>query len=155
MIPKLQFIAVTLLLAASTLVSCNKSDDVIPDDAIPELTFSVNERQVYTDGTEYSFDIISGGGGYKSEICLVNPYDDYASTTVSGNTVTVKLVSEAIKIQVTDQYEQQKDLIIWSTNRSLQAIQYEIRVGYGFQNKGKFTWGSGEGYTLLNTLYMK
>ncbi len=149
---KLQFIAVTLLLIASTLISCNKSDDISPDDAIPELIFSVNERQVYTNDIEYSFDIISGGGGYKSEICLDNPYDDYASTTVSGNTITVKLVSEAIRVQVTDQFEQQKDLIIWSTNSSLQTLNYEIGVGYGFQNKGKFTWGSGEGYTLLNSL---
>jgi hypothetical protein len=144
---KLQFIAIALLLAVSTLVSCNKSDD-----SIQELKFSVNEPEVHTDGTEYSFGITSGGGVYKAEICPLNSYDKYATATVSGKTVTVKLVSERTKLQVTDQYGQQKDLIIRTTNSSLQAISFDIAMGYGFQNRGKFEWGSGEGYSILKSI---
>lgn len=145
---KLQFIAFMLLMMP-ILMSCNKDK---LNDSIPELRFSVNEREVYTDGIEYSFDILSGGGGYKAEICLDNEYDEYASATISGNKVNVKLVSNGVRIQVTDQYGQQKDLVIWTSNSSLQIVNHQIAVGYGFQHKGKFNFGSGTGYSMLKTI---
>lgn len=135
-----------ILLTASALASCDKSND-----PISELKFSVNEREVYTDGVEYSFDILSGGGIYKAEVCLDNEFDKYAAATVSGNKVNVKLVSNVVRVQVTDQYEQQKDLIIWTSNSSLQTINYQIAIGYGFQNKGTFNFGSGTGYSILRS----
>lgn len=145
---KFQFIAF-MLLVMPILMSCDKGK---LNDSIPELRFSVNEREVYTDGIEYSFDILSGGGGYKAEICLTNEYDEYASATISGNKVNVKLVSSGVRIQVTDQYGQQKDLVIWTSNSSLQIVNYHIAVGYGFQHKGKFNFGSGTGYSILKTI---
>lgn len=141
-------ILVYTLLAISTLASCDKSDDTIS-----ELNFSVDGYEVYTDDIEYSFDILSGGGNYSAEICSINEYDKYATATVLGKRVHVKLVSEATKIQVTDKYGQHKDLIIRSSNKSLQMISHDIAIGYGFQLKSKFEWGSGGGYSILETIY--
>lgn len=138
-----------MLLTMPIFTSCDKDKS---NDPIPELELSVNEHEVYTDGIEYSFDILSGGGGYKAEVCLVNEFDEYAKATVAGNRVNVKLVSNVVRVQVTDQCGQQKDLIIWTSNSSLQTINYDIAMGYGFQHKGKFNFGSGTGYSILKTI---
>lgn len=135
-----------IICLALTLTSCNKSSEEIESTI---LTLSPNKSEVYTNETEYSFDILSGGGYYVATIVEENQYDNYASASVSGNKVTVKLVAKGTHVRISDKLGQQKDLIIWSTNNSLQPIVYDIAMGLGFQNTGKFEWGSGEGFTIL------
>lgn len=132
------------LLAVIVFVSCDKSND-----ELSELQLSVDGYEVYTDGIEYSFDITSGAGGYEAEVVLVNEYDEFTTVTVSGNKVNVQLVAIGTKIRVTDKSGQEKQLIIWSTNKALQTTKHVIGVGYGFGLKGKLNFGSGEGYSIV------
>lgn len=136
-----------MLFTMSFFSSCEKSNTPISD-----LKFSVNEHEVFTNDLEYSFDILSGGGNYKAEVLHDNEFDKYAIATVAGNKVNVKLVSRVVRVKVTDQYGQQKDLTIISSNNSLQSIAYDIAMGYGFQHKSKFEFGSGSGYSILKTI---
>lgn len=133
-----------ILLIAIEFVSCDKSNDTFS-----ELRLSVDAYEVYTDGIEYSFDIISGAGGYEAEIVLVNEYDEYATVTVSDNKVNVQLVGAGTQIKITDKSGQEKQLIIWSTNEALQITNHSIGVGYGLVYESKLNFGSGEGYSIL------
>jgi hypothetical protein len=145
-----------LMAAAATIcfAACEKTDETPSektDETPSELCFSVNESNVSTDGIEYSFDILSGAGGYDAQINCINEYDEYATATVSGNTVTVQLVSNATSVKVTDKAGHERDLVIWSTNSTLQQGSHLISFGYGFDCTGKFTFGSGEGYSIIET----
>lgn len=137
---KLLYIPV-LLLSLLTLNACSKDDS----SESAELRLSVSDKTVYTDGIEYSFDITSGGGDYKVEVCN----DKYAKATLTGNHVQVDLTSEDTQVKVTDKYNQEVSLIICSNNESLKTVNNTVRLSYGSSMKLSLGWGAGD-YSVLS-----
>ncbi|MCI1683959.1 MAG: hypothetical protein LKI39_15605 [Bacteroides sp.] len=136
---KLSYIPI-LFVSLLAVSSCSKDDS--SENA--ELRLSVSDEMAHTDGIEYSFDIISGGGGYKAEVCN----DKYAKATLTGNHVKVDLVSESTQVKVTDKYNQEVYLLIHSDNKSIQTVNNTVRLSYGSSMKLPTNWGAG-GYSVL------
>lgn len=125
------------------IVSCSKDDA----DEIPELKLSTDNGTVYTDATEYSFDIISGAGDY-----IVKIEDDNQPTlgkvSLTGNHVKVDLISEQTRLTITDKHNQTTDLLIISSNESIQTENYTVLISYGSLHKATVNWGAGK-YSIL------
>ncbi len=132
-------IIILIFLATIFTTSCDK--DEIDQNLPEELTLSVNEEIIYTDSIKYSFDITSGGGDYQISVVQTDVNGGYA--TLKGNRVTVDLVSEYTYVDVTDKYGQNATVTIKSGNKSLQAPNTIIDMGYGTMHSITLDWGDG------------
>ncbi len=132
-------IIILMLLATIFTTSCDK--DEVEQKQPEELTLSVNEEIIYTDSIKYSFDITSGGGDYQVSVAQTDVNGGFA--TLKGNRVTVDLVSEYTYVDITDKYGQSATVTIKSGNKSLQAPNTTIDMGYGTMHSITLDWGDG------------
>lgn len=129
------------LIAGALLTACST------DESISELKLSVPAETVYTDGMDYSFDVVSSNGKYQVLVDADNTPTPTAKTTIVGNHVKVDLLSEYTALTITDQGNQPVHLLIISSNDAIKTQNYSVRVSYGSIMKtnavrfgtGKFT----------------
>lgn len=140
---KLKTITAVLLFASTLLTACSTNDET------QDLKLSVNDEIVYTDATDYSFDIISGTGKYQVAVDPSAPNQPLAKVILKGNHVQVELLSYAAGVTVKDQNGQSIHLSIYSSNSSLQMITYLVGVHYGEIMKTPVNFGAG-GYSIVS-----
>lgn len=141
---KLNLLGLLCVSFTMLFTGCSKDE---PEE-IQALRLSTDDQAVYTDAIEYSFDIVSGGGGYQVEVTKNSPFDLGGKATLTGSRVKVDLVSNATHVIVTDKYGQEANLIIWSRHESLQTVNHTISVSYGNYLKTNMNWGAGN-YSVL------
>lgn len=131
-----------LFLSFTSLISCDKEDST-PEQS-QELKISVADEIVYTDDLEYSFDIVSGKGGYQVTVENDNSFSSPAKVTMTGHHVKVDLFTERVGLIITDQTNQTIRLSIVSSNNALQIQNYEVGLSYGAIMKTEISFGIGK-----------
>lgn len=132
---------VLLFFALLAITACSK------DDLQLRLSISAEETQVTTEGTEYTFEILSGAGDYVIKVSNAENYK-IEPVSISGNQVTVQLIKDYTGVTVTDKAGQEQVFTIHSSDESLQAHNCSISIPYGGYMRQGFTWGSRTGYDL-------
>lgn len=135
-----------LLCFFAGFISCDKDDSL--SDQPKELKLSVTDETVYTDGTEYFFDIVSGNGNYQVKVDGNGTYFP-GKATLTDNHVKVDLVTEYTQLTITDGKDQTVNLLIVSTDASIKTMNYSFSISYGSQIKTDLiNFGAGK-YEIL------
>lgn len=112
-----------------------------------DLKLSTDGQIVYTDAIEYSFDIVSGAGGYQVKVEEDNR-PTLGKVTLTGNRVKVDLITDYTRVTVTDKNNQTTSLLIISSNESIEIQNYTVSVSYGSILTRTLNWGAGK-YSIL------
>lgn len=122
--------ALLFLMVSCLSVACGSSGNFVqepePETPARELKLSV-KGSIYTDGVDFEFEILDGNGGYTAE-----GYDpDEAKVTIEGRKVKVNLLSDDVKITITDAQQQSASIVVNSSAKELWPIDYTLFIPNG------------------------
>lgn len=151
--------------AAMMLTSCNgnlwdKEKDLtlhldFPEENTYNLSQDLQTYTVYTDVLTYSFDIVSGAGGYAVTV------EDYVyipgkeislpagRATLDGKTVTVELLTDAVDVVISDKAGTEAHVWICSSNSALKHFGWNASIPYGGPSRNDIGFGAGAPYKIV------
>lgn len=158
--------SVSFLVAALVSVSCGEKLSVDEKDSTLRLDFptenlydlspdGVRTYTVDTDALTYSFDIVSGAGGY---VVTVEDYKLISGknfslcggrATIEGNTVSVELLRDVVKVNISDKAGAEAHVLIFSSNEAVKRFGWYSCIAYGGPSRSEIGFGAGAPYRIL------